>query len=89
MHDNHGDINGREIFAHESINLADFHTTTSASHRCSVAAGASDFGAGDSGDRDQRGVYDGSGGQRCCWRRGKESAGMDASLERGRVLGMV
>ena len=61
-------VDGRDVFVQESFNLADFRT---------AAAGAGDIEDGDPGDRnarDQRGAHDTLGGQRSCWRWGKEVA---------------
>ena len=61
MYDTRVDIDEWDIFVHESVNLARFHTTTSITRCCSAAARAGDFGDGASGDRNQSRVHDGLG----------------------------
>lgn len=76
-------VDGRDVFVQASFNLADFRT---------AAAGAGDIEDGDPGDRnarDQRGAHDALGGQRSCWRWGKEVAQDRCESGKGRSSGLV
>ena len=54
MHDERGSFDGRDIFVHESFNLADLHATSSVLCSCFITVSAGDIGDGHSRDMNDR-----------------------------------